>query len=81
MAKETKGKNERTRSAVATGWLADEPAEFHFPGDVVLDVDGIPAGVEPSTTVTAVTTVRISRTELTRTGLTDKEIPNVRITD
>lgn len=50
-----------------------------FPGDVLCDPLGVPIGVEPATTVTATGNVRISRTELNQTGLTQEEIPNVRI--
>ncbi len=52
-----------------------------FPGEVIEDIDGVPNGVGPSTTVTAASTVRISRAELESTGLPEKEIKNVRITD
>lgn len=57
------------------------PITVHFPGEVICDVDGIPAGVEESTTVTATATVRISRAELNRSQLNPEEVPHVRITD
>lgn len=59
----------------------DQPITVHFPGDVLCDLDGIPAGVEPSHTVTGTATVRISRAELDASGLTESEITHVRITD
>jgi len=54
---------------------------FSFPGEFYTNPDGNPTGVGESTTVTGIATVRISRAELDSTGLTQKEIDRVRITD
>lgn len=60
--------------------IALQHATYHVPGELLEDVDGLPLGVGPSTTE-PVTIARpvITRTELENAGLTEEEIPNIRI--
>ncbi|MDQ1247532.1 MAG: hypothetical protein QG597_1902 [Actinomycetota bacterium] len=59
-----------------------QQVQIHIPGEVVVDVDGIPIAVEPSTvTAGSLAGFTISRAELAATGLTEKEVPSVRIAD
>lgn len=57
-----------------------QQVQIVIPGEVVVDVDGIPIAVEPPTTTTgSLAGATINRAELAATGLTEQEVPNVRI--
>ncbi|HPY26002.1 MAG TPA: hypothetical protein PLK19_16965 [Mycobacterium sp.] len=59
-----------------------QQVQIHIPGEVVVDVDGIPIAVEPPTTTTgSLAGVIVTRAELAATGLTEQEVSRVRIVD
>lgn len=62
--------------------LVGRPVRAEFPGEVVCDVDGVPAGVGPSRRVDA-TMARpiVTRDQLERVGLTPEQVPNLYVID
>lgn len=58
------------------GW-----AEVTIPGQVIVDPDGVPTGVEPSRTETVHRGAAVTRSELERAGLTAQDVPNLTIID
>lgn len=58
-----------------------QPVTITIPGDVLTDPEGVPVGMTEPRTVTGLLAARVARADITRTGLTEEEVPNVRITD
>lgn len=61
---------------------AGQSVEVHIPGDVLLDADGIPAGVGPGRTESAVLMAPcITRAEAVELGIGDGDLDGLRIVD
>lgn len=60
--------------------LVGQSLNVIVPGEVLLDLDGIPAGVTASRHLPALTLgAVIASTELDRAGLTPEDVPNLKI--
>lgn len=57
-----------------------QPVTVTIPGEVLTDPDGVPVGMTEPRTVTGTLTARVARQDLTDTGLTEQEVPNVGLT-
>lgn len=56
--------------------------EYEIPGEVLLDPDGVPVGVGPSSVGrTYIGATFVTRAQLEALGLTEEEVPNVKIVE
>lgn len=58
------------------------PVDLEHPGEVMVDLDGIPVAVEPSRRERAVFAgATLTRADLDRVGLVPADVPNIRTID
>lgn len=71
-------RDERREHLLLMNRIADTYAEITIPGEVILDIDGLPVGVEAARTETVMRGgAVISTRDLELAGLTAEDVPNL----
>ena len=72
-------REERREHLLFMNRIADTYAEITLPGEVILDVDGMPVGVGPARTEWVHRSACVTTADLERAGLTADDVPKLSV--